>query len=344
MEFFAVFIPGFLLATGIAVLLFFVPPFYNILSKLLTSEMHHSYKFFIFIILSYALGAILYRQSPDIPDEISAITIWRNKIKTKGSDDTGAVKEKGYWRNIFSFNFLICPETYLNLIKFFERIKTQDNFIKYPYGFLRNYLIKHGADYLLKYVPWCMDVEDSNVYRNRATINGYKTIIKYYGPKSFCDELIRHESNIRMFTSLWHVLKLLLRFWWILSFITLLWLYFTQSTSLINICRQLITCKVLLWIFIFHVMMRVKNALESSLHYLRLKEIVAILQQIHLLELENPSKKIWDYINSRESLFSQFCQTPSIFPLNSVERCKKSCTQSQNQNSVSGANANKRSL
>ncbi len=312
LEFFAIFIPGFLLVTGLVALLSFVPDFFNYVKTIASVEIHHVYKFLFLLLISYAIGAILHRQSPERPDEISTILLWKEEKKEKNV--TGAVSTKRYWYWCHRPIFFIFPELCLKFVKFIDyklwcwygNPRFRDYFIKYPYGCLRNYLTTHGLQHLLKYVPWCTYIPHSYIYRNRAIINEYKTIIKFCGSKTFIHELIRHESSIRLNTSLWHVLKHLTRLWWIISlFVSSKFIVKKSLPSISNLLENPGFYKLLIWIFILYIMLRAKNCIERSLHYLRLKEIVTILQQIYLLESEYPKKSFWNNINERNKNFPE---------------------------------------
>ena len=331
LEFFAIFIPGFLLVAGLVALLSIDPSCYKIFEDFFTLDVPHVYKFFLLIIISYAVGSILHRQSPDRPDEISAILTW--KIKSCNIDAVSSKKHRKYCLKPL---FLILPETLIRIIKYFYRFvgtSPEDlKFIKYPYDSLRNYLKERGLEHLLKYVPWCVRKNHSTVYRNRGIINEYKTIIKFYGPKVFLSELIRHESNSRMFTSLWHVLKHLTRVWWIVSVVALARLFYsfyiskTTDYSLHYYALQAVKFffgnygKIAIWFLVLYIMLRAKHGIESTLHYLRLKEIVTILQQVYILEMRSPGNKIWNHIRMRNGRF--FCSLAVTNCLFRGNRCR----------------------
>ncbi len=339
LEFFAIFIPGFLLVVGLVALLSFVPDFFNYVKKIESVGIHHGYKFFFLLLTSYAVGAILHRQSPERPDEISTILIWKKEKKEKNV--TGAVSTKRYWYWCHRPIFFIFPELCLGFVKhidyklrrWYGKSNSGDYFIKYPYGCLRNYLTTHGLQHLLKYVPWCTYVQSSYIYRNRAIINEYKTIIKFCGPKTFIHELIRHESSIRMNTSLWHALKHLTRLWWIISvFVSGKFIVKNSLHSISNLLENPEFYKLIIWIFILYVMLRVKNCIERSLHYLRLKEIVTILQQIYLLESEYPKKSLWNNINERYKNFPKtLYKKCNLFPKNQCFNERNHFTEANNK-------------
>ena len=60
--------------------------------------------------------------------------------------------------------------------------------------------------------------------------------------------------------------------------------------------------------------MRAKIGIEKTIHYLRLKEIVAILHQANLLHCEFPNKRAWQQTKAKKEMFEdmikdqEFCK------------------------------------
>ena len=219
-------------------------------------------------------------------------------------------------------------------VKYYSKDK-DDKFIKYPYDFLRRYLLKHGLVHLLEFAPWCPHIKETDIYRSRVTINELKTITKRYGPKSFSSEQVRHESNIRLFTSLWHALKILLILLGILLILAALiflcctlgeksipelqWItsFFCDqqtgtcliSSKEIAVCKEEFfhnhICLFIVWGLIFCGIIILKHGIERALHYLRLKEIVTIFQQAYILKKQLPENPVWYPVRKRNQVFRQ---------------------------------------
>jgi hypothetical protein len=93
-------------------------PFY--ITELLKSS---SPEFFLFfVVFSFIIGSIFYREDPKQPDRISAHYIWRKSSDRAGlavqTDDKGNIK------------------------------------VDYPYHFIYEYLLKRGLWHLAKHIPW----------------------------------------------------------------------------------------------------------------------------------------------------------------------------------------------
>ena len=359
LEFFGVFIPGFLLISGFSILLFlwlsfFVDPI-SILAYV-TQSGTSSYVLLLSLIVSYAAGAILNRKSPDVPDEISAFRTWQEKKKkdkkrTKEKDKLydgvndfdASLDNDSCWHKVM---MCLCPGWWIGHLRDselgekFERLI----FIKYPYAHLRRYLIKRGLNHLLIFVPWCECVGGSNIFRSRAIINELKNIINFYGPKVFLSDLIHAEGNIRMFTSLWHVCRYLL----ILSVCSLLLLasvFFIQfknysscvanagysqceyhnildgksirNKTTLYFCNTISKNDKTISKLYFQIPVLVgpivlvfsaKKGIEKSIHYLRLKEIVMVLQQAYLLRAKFPEERIWSVMRARDARFKKLAK------------------------------------
>ena len=84
LEFFAVFIPGFILVAGIITLISMCH--YCIFEKVSFcsdwfSKINFTHSFFFLVVISYAFGAILHRKKPEHPDKESAFHEWCCKKK-----------------------------------------------------------------------------------------------------------------------------------------------------------------------------------------------------------------------------------------------------------------------
>ena len=350
LEFFAIFIPGFILVLGMGILVSLCH--FSIYGKTSfcvqwVSEIQFTQGFFLLLIISYAIGAILHRQRPDVPDEISALYDW-NRKKAKKGKYYGAVDFSKDWENFFNPFSILFPSTTIRLKKRVPKEEKDFDFIKYPYKYLRRYLIEHGLSHLLYFVPWCDKCDDcdknfnANRYRSRATINELKTIISCYGPKSFSSNLTRAETNIRMFTSLWYVFKYL-RCINLICLLILLCCYLvkcalskncpftsifvatdsifsTFEICLLPVSKNLFNIHLFTQSFVFILsavfLIVIKIGIEKSIHYLRLKEIVEILNQANLLYLELSDKKIWLQIIAKEENFKEM-----IINLDSCKHC-----------------------
>ena len=185
LEFFGIFIPGFLLVSGMCIILFLLTidlfneiPFISCMIK----EINSSYILWLLLIISYATGAILNRKRPDIPDEISALRVWQEKKQGKPKHDNydgiADFNELIFLNNscvIYKLMMFVCPGILIERIRKKNPNAKSLIFVKYPYKNLRRYLISHGLNHLLDFVPWCGYIEnESKCFRNRAIINELK--------------------------------------------------------------------------------------------------------------------------------------------------------------------------
>ena len=325
LELFGIFIPGFILVSGLIALIslrhYCIYDQVSFCSRWF-SEMNFSHSFFFVLIMSYAIGAILHREKPDIPDERSAISDYCDKIK-KWSNYNGAV------------NFPQLDKITLFFISLFPNLLKKYKFIKYPYKNLRGYLINHNLHHLLKFVPWCKYSECNG---SRTIINELKTIVKYYGNRNFISELTRLESNVRMFTSLWYTFKYLiiialccLGLIMILSVVTYceyVKISNAETKTLLNYIQDVrnlhASCQMLIFILIIIVLWKARTGIIKALHYMRLKEIVTVLAQANLLHREYPNKTIWKDIAEKEDRFKQSLQAVTPIPCENCD-CEDVC-------------------
>ena len=305
LEFFGIFIPGFVLVFGSCSLISLCHYcFYGHVSFCgdWFAKINVSYGFFFLLICSYAFGAILHRQRAAVPDERAAYYEWRHK-KRKHAEYNGAAN----FIDNLPISMLYVP---LFALK-------QNHFVKYPYKNLRRYLIEHNLTHLLIFVPWCGQGVNTDYYASRTIINELKTIIRFLGPKEFSLDLTKAESNIRMFTALWYAFKYLIRINFVCLLITIpvtLWDYPYRNFDLTTREDFQLLCGSLIFLLIFIFLYNALQGIEKFLHYLRVKEIVTILSQANLLRHEYPEKAIWNDLNEKDKRFKQFLQNMQPMP------------------------------
>ena len=159
----------------------------------------------------------------------------------------------------------------------------------YPYPNLSNYLKHRKKDNLAKYVTWPDDEEKYDA-KSKLAINDFKALIMQFGSDKQQSGLARNEAHIRLLTSIWYGMLYLKR---VLLLITFVWvagvllqknipsrmsfiIFHDFSYSLIVGLLTMITA--VSWI---------KSGIESSLHYVRTREVVLILESVFIIDHMN---------------------------------------------------------
>ena len=159
----------------------------------------------------------------------------------------------------------------------------------YPYPNLVNYLEHRKKGNLAKYVTW-PDKAGKLEAKSKLAINDFKAFITQFGSEKQQSGLARHEGHIRLLTSIWYGMLYLKR---VLLLITFVWvagvllqknipsrmsfiIFHDFSYSLIVGLLTMITA--VSWI---------KSGIESSLHYVRTREVVLILESVFIIEHMN---------------------------------------------------------
>ena len=168
----------------------------------------------------------------------------------------------------------------------------------YPYPNLKNYLKHRKKDNLAKYVTWSEDredkedKEDKEKYdaKSKLAINDFKALIMQFGSDKQQSGLARNEAHIRLLTSIWYGMLYLKR---VLFLMTFVWLFgvllqenLSPRISFINfhdfsyslIVGLLAMITAISWI---------KSGIESSLHYVRTREVVLILESVFIIDHMN---------------------------------------------------------
>ena len=326
-EFFATFIPGFILVSFTFLMIFIF--FYFVQGKWLfdqeTASCINPWGAFGFItIFSYVVGAILYRKEPNVPDKIAAYQQWRRAhpkeqtrlaVQFPGSipcdkDSSGKCpyvencttcnenKVKHVFRSIF---LALSPQLAASL----QKTPTE-----YPYHFLRKYLLKRGMKHLIVFVPWCGHCTDESLnQRSKVTINILKTRIKADGNGYFILDLLRNEGHIRMMTSLWYVVRYLRSIAFILAILLFLFYYILFPMHSFPYYSR-----GWFWFFIALAVIFTtwgKRSIERTIHYVRSREIVTVLEQAHIIgqtHMANGNPQWMDDFYARNESFMKWAK------------------------------------
>jgi hypothetical protein len=201
----------------------------------------------IALVLSYVLGSIFYRQDPKIPDHRSARLIW-HYTKSQEDRDRLAVQPRS---------------------KDAEDILPGD--AQFPYYFLYEYLTGRGLNRLADWVPWKGKEESTWRYRTKMFINQLKIRLQFLVPEK-CKDIVRNEAHVRLATSLWYAT---------------LWLIGVSIIGIILIIGGFIVSLSKLYYFagvfgfdvlVLSLAMLIKLKIEKFIHYLRVREIVYVLE------------------------------------------------------------------
>ena len=159
----------------------------------------------------------------------------------------------------------------------------------YPYPNLMNYLEYRKKGNLSQYVTWT-DKAGKREAKSKLAINDFKAFITQFGSEKQQSGLARHEGHIRLLTSIWYGMLYLKR---VLFLITFVWLFgvllqenLSPRISFINfhdfsyslIVGLLAMITAISWI---------KSGIESSLHYVRTREVVLILESVFIIDHMN---------------------------------------------------------
>lgn len=273
----------------------------------------YSLVWLFFIALSYSVGAVIYRRGPKHPDYIAAYNQWK---RSKGEE----VKKR------LAFEFIKKERSE----KMWERIKLKCRklFVKYewvrrrsefnpdfPYPFLRRYLVKRGFDHLVNYVAWCDgykiggrgDVDKG--FRSKQAINIIKHRLNAIGASRICDDISKNESHIRLISSLWYVMRYIKYSSAISLIFIMMWFYFKIKINNGSLC--LFIALTISLSVVFCLAWRIKKDVETSIHYVRIRELISILEGAWVYDNKLRSegtKPLFDDLEKEGALFgSEHC-------------------------------------
>lgn len=208
----------------------------------------------ILLVVAYVLGYIFYRQDPKVPDWRSARRVY--KYVSPSDREHLAVQPRS-------------PSQ-------MGRDDIHPNDAQFPYFFLYEYLKGRGLDHLAEWIPWRGKNSMTWKYRTKMFINQIKIRLQFLVPEH-CKDIVRNEAHVRLATSVWYATR------WIRGVsglgVVILAIAFFISNSIrfdfffsVAICADVLT---------FMLCFFLKRQIENFIHYLRVREIVYVLETAH---------------------------------------------------------------
>ena len=227
-----------------------VPTFMEQVTQLRDIGLGPSGNIGMLIVASYVLGSIFYRQDPKIPDHKSARKIWRDPELSMEDRNRLAVQPRH------------------------DGTDVSVNDAQFPYFFLREYLEGRGLKHLAKWISWSRSDENSYKNRTKMVINILKIRLQFLLPER-CKDIIRNEAHVRMATSVWYATIWLI----VISVIAITMAAIATVLSfLFGFPSPTILGVLGFDIFIIFFAFFIKLKIEKFLHYLRVREIVYVLE------------------------------------------------------------------
>jgi hypothetical protein len=177
-----------------------------------------------------------------------------------------------------------------------NRVEPNELDAQFPYLFIGEYLERRGLNHLACYIPWRGQKVETHRRRTKMFINILKIRLKFLIPER-CKDIVRNEAHVRLATSVWYASRFLLA----ASAISLVLLGLAllvpgtprPSADFLHV--------LLLDIGVFALPMYLKQKIEQFLHYMRVREIVYVLETAHFatecglnLELDGLGKAAGD--------------------------------------------------
>lgn len=219
----------------------------------------------IALVLAYIMGSVFYRQDPKIPDHLSAKLIWK---RTKSKED----RER----------LAVQPTSERE-----EDVTLYD--AQFPYFFLHEYLMGRGLDHLAAWIPWKGKDPDTWKYRTKMFVNLLKIRLQFLVPGK-CKDIVRNEAHVRMATSVWYATRWVMAAC-VIALVLILVACLRSMFHEINHTLLGVFAFDLLVLFIAAIM---KLKIEKFLHYLRVREVVYVLETAYFANTNGIDMRVSD--------------------------------------------------
>ena len=265
-------------------------------------------KIICIIIFSYIIGFLLYRQDPDKPDKISAYYSWLNTpddTRKYSMYDIIIKNNDHYFRKKYEYHGLIFAMMsaffgayYFKKVFDLSREEYNENNIKieFPYMKLKCFLCKNNNRELADFISWKIGDPIYSLYMTKNFVNKIKIILFSYSNKLY-NYICRNEAHVRLCTSLWFsckyliytftfsVLFILLTNFSFLGFVLFSKKYNFSEYWLLYIKRIFdVSPCIFMLIFIFLLLIFILYKIIQFLNYMRIREIIYLLEAIRIAE------------------------------------------------------------
>lgn len=228
----------------------------NVLSIINSFTTVTSLGFIILILMiSYVVGTIFFRRDPKLPDKRS----YEKYVKPYQKKE-----DRSSW---------------------VVREDDDGTDLQYPYRYLYEYLEKRNLDHLANLIPWKGAEPNTYSRRTKIFINMLKTRFEFYHPDK-CGSIIKNEAQIRLMSSLWYLTNSLIIFGFIGIFF-LLAMLFCFLFELLLLSPSVIF-SFIVTVFVIVNSYLAKTNIQKFFHYMRVREIVIVLENIYIASKEKP--------------------------------------------------------
>jgi len=198
-----------------------------------------------FIVASYTMGCLFYREDIKRPDAKSAKYVLDH---AEGQD-----KQRGAVREV-----------------------NGELDVQWPYRFLREYLVDRGLHHLGQRVPWSGHDEDSCFRRSKQFINILKVRLQWDMPAGY-REITRNEAHVRLMSSLWNAAETLV----VLVLVCGVVLIAAAAARHARVSQSQALALGVWDVTLLGAAWWIMRKIRKFLHYMRVREIVYVLETAH---------------------------------------------------------------
>jgi hypothetical protein len=237
----------------------------------------------LWLLASYILGFIFFRQDPKIVDAMSA-----NRIVRRAAGEDLFFEHKTNIERKFPYLRWKTKIPFIEYVPLHYAVN-----VEFPYIKIRSALRTRGLHYLSDKIPWDENNYSERARRTKHYANALKLRILMKCPEEY-SILARNEAHVRLSSSMWFVSRSLRHFSLFgfdlyIGIGLILWIFLGVSLEF----------SILAWfppIVIYLAAFWSSIAIENSFHYQRTREIMFILETAYWLEKTNKIPNLFDGI------------------------------------------------
>ncbi|MCW5205847.1 hypothetical protein VU08_02795, partial [Desulfobulbus sp. F5] len=252
--------------------------FYNDIAKyifIFTKEGFSSIYGLLFLIISYVVGYIFFRQDIKVPDRKS-FEKTPQKYKTTGPILLKPVKKLC----LIDYYYCKCRGIYPQSA---EDVDKYEDCAEFPYGDLKSYLNKRGLYHLSNMIRWGGSNEDNYKYKTKHFVNILKIRLEFLFPRQYV-KIQKNKAHVRLMSSIWYVSDTMID----ISSVLLATGLFSCFVIIISstLVEKSLHAEIFLYIIspifaVYLVYKYIKSKIENLLHHQRIRELIYILESAY---------------------------------------------------------------
>jgi hypothetical protein len=259
---------------------------------------------------AYIIGTALFRQDTKHPDFLSALQVWLSAAQDERRGLAAEMERHAPGTRKAELENEIDRKSFAIYTRFgfwpaywylYRQNRLKDFDAQFPYRYMRCYLAARGLAHLSEYVPWCPRCAGTTNHRTKMFINILKIRLADLAP-NFGRDIVRNEAHVRLATSVWYASTTLMALVLVCAFVLGAAVAYGHFQHHVTILSEPLYNTIAVLVIVLALGWLMHHQLRKCIHYMRVREVVYVLEATHLATTLAPPKFKIDDLRDRVTL------------------------------------------